>query len=321
MITAQKKQTERQSNASERPKVVVIVGPTASGKTALSIALSKTFNGEVISADSRQVYVGLDIGTGKVTKEEMSGVWHHLLDVADPRSVFSADAFVQYATRAIADCHARAVTPIIAGGTGFYIDALIGRITLGDVPADATLRASLSTYTPAELCTLLQECDPERYADIVRKNEVNNKVRLVRAIEIAKGGGNPHTIASEGPYDTLIIGITHPRDVLRQRINQRLHERIEQGMFAEVQRLHNDGLSWERMDQLGLEYRYSAQYLQGNLTLEKTEEILQQKIWQYARRQLTYWKRNANIQWFKPDDTTAISLCVKNFLTNDTNSN
>lgn len=297
-------------NKPEKQKVIVIVGPTASGKTALSIQLAKQYNGEVISADSRQVYIGLTIGTGKVTEEEMQGVRHHLLDVADPRTVFSADAFLHLASEALHDCYTRGVTPIIAGGTGFYIDALLGRTALGKAPADPTLRASLALYTTEELCELLGTLDARRYADIVAKHEVKNRVRLIRAIEIAKGVEKSTHDAPTQQYDALFIGVTHPRDVLKERINTRLRERIAAGMFEEMGHLHERGLSWERMHELGLEYRYGAQFLQGELSIENVEKILQHKIWQYARRQLTYFKRNSDIRWFAPHDESISKYCA-----------
>jgi tRNA dimethylallyltransferase len=315
-ITTKKGPTKRTTNASR--KVVVIVGPTASGKTALAVELSRTHDGEVISADSRQVYTGLNIGTGKVTRSEMKGVRHHLLDVANPRSVFSADMFVQKASTAIEQIYSRKHLPILAGGTGFYIDALMGRVALGAAPANPKLRSTLATHATAALWKLLQQKDPRRYADIVQKGELNNRVRLIRAIEIASAPAHTPapTQTNTQRYNVLYIGVTHPRDVLRKRINIRLAARIKRGMFLEMKRLHTKGLSWKRMRELGLEYRYGAEYLTGSLKRDEVETILQQKIWQYARRQATYWKRNTEIHWFHPSETKKISALVKNFLEN-----
>lgn len=299
-----------------KQKIIIIVGPTASGKTALSIRLAREYAGEVISADSRQVYKGLDIGTGKVTKQEMDGIPHHLIDVADPVDTFSADMFVRMARTAISTCKDHGHVPIIAGGTGFYIDALLGNVHLGGAPADKELRFRLSTWPTSDLCAHLQSLDERRYNSIVEKNETNNRVRLIRAIEIATHSPAHTTLhnKTDCPYDALWIGITHPREVLRERINIRLHERIENGMFDEMRRLHARGLTLKRMHELGLEYRYGAEYIQGNLSLEETERILQQKIWQYARRQTTYWKRNTHIRWFDVRDIQAISDTVRSFL-------
>lgn len=301
--------------ADRAQKIVVIVGPTASGKTALSIHLAKRYSGEVISADSRQVYTGLDIGTGKVTKTEMGSIRHHVLDILPPQKVFSADAFVHHAVLAIESIARRNHLPIIAGGTGFYIDALLGRVVLGDVPANASLRQKLAGYTTEKLCALLSKKNMARYLELKQKNELNNRVRLIRAIEIASGAKITYKTDVVLPqYDALIIGVTHPRDTLRERINARLAARIKRGMFKEMERLHARGLSWKRMRELGLEYRYGAEYLTGSLTRLEVETILQQKIWQYARRQLTYWKRNQNIQWFHPSEIQKIDRLVKTFL-------
>src|SRR3989344_2993718 len=163
-----------------KQKVLIIVGPTSSGKSALAVELARRFNGEVISADSRQVYKGLDIGTGKVTKREMRGVRHHLLDVASPKRVFTAHDFAERARAAIEDIASRGKLPVIAGGAGFYIDAFVGRIVLPEAPANAALRARLETKTAARLFALLKKKDPRRAKTI----EPRNKRRLIRALEI-----------------------------------------------------------------------------------------------------------------------------------------
>jgi tRNA dimethylallyltransferase len=310
--TTKKGATRDTSNAPH--KVVVIVGPTASGKTALAVELSRMYAGEVISADSRQVYRGLNIGTGKVTRSEMKGVPHHLIDVASPHTVFSADMFVQKASAAIEQICSRKHLPILAGGTGFYIDALMGKVTLGAVAANPHLRSTLARYTTEALWELLKQKDPKRYADISQKGELNNRVRLIRAIEIATTPTQPPPQKDIPNYNVLYIGVTHPRTVLRERINTRLAARIKRGMFLEMKRLHAHGLTWKRMRELGLEYRYGAEYLTGALTRSEVETILQQKIWQYARRQETYWKRNTKIHWFHPSETQKIRGLVADFL-------
>ncbi len=311
-ITTKKGATSGTSNVPR--KVVVIVGPTASGKTALAVELSRMYSGEVISADSRQVYKGLNIGTGKVTQSEMKGVPHHLIDVASPRAVFSADMFVHKASAAIEQIYSRKHLPILAGGTGFYIDALMGRVILGAVSANPHLRSTLAGYTTEALWELLKRKDPKRYADIVQKGELNNRVRLIRAIEIAANPTPPSRQKDIPRYNVLYIGVTHPRTALRERINMRLAARIKRGMFLEMKRLHARGLSWKRMRELGLEYRYGAEYLTGSLKRAEVETILQQKIWQYARRQETYWKRNAEIHWFHPSEIQKIRGLVADFL-------
>lgn len=277
-----------------KEKIVVIVGPTASGKTARAINLAKEIGGEVISADSRQVYKGLNIGTGKVTKREMAGIPHHLLDVASPKRTFTADDFKRHATRAIADILRRRKIPIIAGGTGFYIDVLLGTATLPEVPANKTLRAALQKKSAAELFSLLKKKDPSRAKTIDR----HNKVRLIRALEVIEALGKvPKVKARPLPYNVEWIGIKPDMVTLRKKIYARLLSRMRQGMVAEARRLHADGLSYRRMEELGLEYRYLARYLQGTLPKDEMLAELESKIYQYAKRQMTYWKRNKEIRW------------------------
>lgn len=292
-------------------KLLVIVGPTASGKSDLAVILAKRFNGEVISADSRQVYKGLDIGSGKITKREMRGVPHHLLDVRSPRSVFSVHDFMRLAERAVVDITARGKLPIIAGGTGFYIDALVYGRTFPEVPPNTTLRKQLETKSAEALFTKLEELDPERAADI----DPHNKVRLVRAIEIATTLGSvPKAQPQQVRFDACFIGVTWPDDVLKARIVKRLETRMKRGMVAEVKHLHANGLSWKRMEALGLEYRYLARYLCNTLTKEQLMTELAAKIWQYAKRQKMWFKRNKEITWFTPTDTKRIERHVVKWL-------
>lgn len=274
---------------------MVIVGPTASGKSTLAVRIAKQRHGEVISADSRQVYKGLDIGTGKITKREMRGIPHHLLDVSSPKTVFTAHDFVRLGRAAIADIHARGKVPIVCGGTGFYIDALVGRTTLAETPRDEKLRARLSRKSAAELFALLARKDAHRAAQMDTPSERNNKARLIRALEVASQNKKlPSSLLS---YDVEWIGIDWPDDVLKKRIRQRLRARMKAGMAAEVRCLHERGLSWKRMEELGLEYRYLSRYLRGHLSKRDMLTQLEHEIWQYAKRQRTWWRRNAEIGW------------------------
>lgn len=298
----------------KQPTIFVIVGPTASGKTALSIELAKKFDGEVISADSRQVYKGLDIGTGKVTKKEMAGIPHHLLDVVSPKKVFNANDFVLAGHEAIEDILKRGKVPIICGGTGFYIDALFGRVTLPNIPPNPRLRERLAKKSATELFALLKLKDPRRAKNIDR----HNPVRLIRALEIVAKLGKvpalpksravplhnsntftPHDRGSQ-TYQLIWIGIKPDDATLRAKIQTRLLQRMKAGMVKEARTLHARGLSYKRMDQLGLEYRYLALFLQKKLTKKEMLEQLEHKIWDYAQRQMRYWKRNREIQWFVP---------------------
>ena len=294
-----------------KPKVLVILGPTSSGKSALAVELARKFGGEVISADSRQVYRGLDIGTGKITKREMNGVPHHLLDEASPHRIFTADDFVNRARTAVRDVLKRGKLPIVAGGTGFYIDALVGRIVLPNVPPNKKLRVRLEKKSAAQLYALLKKKDPRRAKAI----EPHHKRRLIRALEIAASIGKSPTARSYlAVYDAFWVGIVPPVKELEKKIAIRLFARIRQGMVAEAKRLHAAGLSYKRMEQLGLEYRSLARLLQGIITRKQMVEELNRSIRKYAIRQMRYWKRNKDVRWFKTGDDGRIATRVRSWL-------
>lgn len=288
----------------KNPKIIVIVGPTASGKTSLSIDLSKRFNGEIISADSRQVYRGLDLGSGKVTKEEMSGITHHLLDVADPQSVYTASDFVRDGKIALNDILSRKKLPIIAGGTFFYIDALLEKISLSEAPPNPELRAKLEKLSLEELFTKLQAEDIERASAIDKAN----KRRLIRALEMIEAIGKVPPNQQTSPYNTLTIGIEVDITTHDQIIRQRIIDRLEQGMVAEVEGLLVDGVTHDRLEELGLEYRYISQYLRQLITYEEMIDTLTVKTRQFAKRQLTWLKRDNGIKWFKKDDENVFEV-------------
>jgi len=292
--------------------ILVIVGPTASGKTSLSIALAKRFRGEVISADSRQVYRGLDIGSGKVTPEEMAGVPHHLLDVADPMTTYTAHDFVHDATTAIHEITDRGNLPIIAGGTFFYVDTLLGKQTIPPVQPDEHLRASLDTQSTETLIKRLQELDPKRAATV----DVANRRRLVRAIEIATNLGTvpPPTPIQDTHYRALTLGIAIEKEALHHNIHIRLLERLEAGMVAEVETLLARGVTHERLEAFGLEYRYISRYLNGVLPYETMVTELETKSRQFAKRQMTWLKRDQSIIWVDKTNTQHIERVVEDFL-------
>lgn len=295
-----------------KPPAIAIVGPTASGKTALSIAIAKAFSGEVISADSRQVYRGMDIGTAKVTPEEMSGVPHHLLDVCDPQEVYTAMDFVRDAHTALTDITKRGKLPVVAGGTFFYLDLLKGKIAIPEVAPNSDLRTELESLSNTELIEKLKALDPLR-AEVI---DVDNPRRLVRAIEIATTLGSVPTITPvESPYRWLTLGIDVPLTVLEERIRQRILDRLEQGMIEEVERLHQAGISFKRLESFGLEYRSIASYLKGQIRKENMIEELVTKTRQFAKRQKTWLKRDNSIVWleFPADKKKALGL-VEDFL-------
>jgi tRNA dimethylallyltransferase len=295
----------RYKKAVSKPKVVAIVGPTASGKSALGIYLAQKLGGEIISADSRQVYKGLDIGTGKVTKKEMASVPHHLLSVAPPKRQFTADDFVKRSevilTRLI--YQTPTTTPIIVGGTGFYVDTLLGRMSFPNVPPDPKLRARLEKMSVEALYKLLANKDPVRAKTI----EPKHKRRIIRALEIAAALGASPTPAPEQKYEVLCLGTKPAPEVLQKNIHTRLLARMKQGMITEAIKLHNAGVSFKRMEELGLEYRYLARLLQKKLTKEEFLEQLEREINNYAKRQWRWFKRNKDIHWVK-NKTEALKL-------------
>lgn len=290
-------------SSAQMKKVLVIVGPTASGKSDLAVRLAKKFKGEIISADSRQVYKGLDIGTGKITRAEMKGVPHHLLDVADPKKQFNASDFVMLTNQAIAKIVNKNKLPVIVGGTGFYIDALAGNISLPDVPLNKKLREKLSKKSNQVLFRMLRQKDPKRAKTI----DLHNKVRLIRVLEIIeKLGKVPLRQPATSTRQFIYIGLK-PND-LNKRIEKRLMKRIP-GIIRETRKL-----SPKRAYELGLEYRFASLYLQGRLNKTEFIEKLNTAIHQYAKRQMTWFKRNKKIRWFKPEEYKQIEKYLQSVL-------
>ncbi len=299
------------------PKILVILGPTATGKSDFAVQLAKQFDGEIISADSRQVYKGLDLGTGKITKKEMMGVVHYGLDLVSPFGVkrgakggknlqgrFTVADFQKYAYEKIDDIISRGKLPILCGGTGFYIQSVVDGTILPEVSPDQKLRAQLAKKTTAQLVAILSKLDPERAKNI----DIQNPVRLVRAIEIARTLGKVPTVRTAPKYDALCIGLDTDDTVLKERILKRIHSRIKKGMIDEAVALHKKGLSYARMRELGLEYRHLADLLHGqnkagqkNLSARKKFiELLNIDIWHYVKRQRAWFKRDAGVLWVEP---------------------
>ncbi len=294
----------------QKPKLIAVVGATSTGKTAFSIQLAKSLGGEVVSVDSRQVYRGLNLGTGKVTKKEMGGVPHHMLDIASPKQTYTASTFTSDARRAIGEILNRGNIPILCGGTGFYLDMLLGRISTPEVPPNKVLRAKLSKKNATELYKQLKKLDPTRARSIDRRNPA----RLIRAIEIATALGKVPKVVSNEPYQTLTIGLTLSQEILEKRIKTRLQARLRAGMLREARKLHASGLSWKRMEELGLEYRYMARHLQGRISKREMELQLFTEIVHYAKRQKTWFKRDKKISWISPSDTKRALRTSRAFL-------
>lgn len=276
-------------------KLVVILGPTASGKSDLAVNLARRFSGEIISADSRQVYKGLNVGSGKITKKEMRGVPHHLLDVADPRRKFSAAKFQKLAFQAIGNIGKKEKLAFLVGGTGFYIQSVVDGIVIPDVPPNLKLRAQLGKKSVAQLFSMLQKSDPVRATTI----DAKNPYRLIRAIEIIEATKKPvQPLKTNRQFDVLQIGIKKSPEELKKLIARRLQKRMP-NMIAEVKKLWRGGLSFKRLEELGLEYRFVAQYLQQQFDREEMATLLQKEIEHYAKRQMTWFKRDKSIHWVR----------------------
>ena len=295
---------------SQKHKILVILGPTASGKSDLAVRLAKKFNGEVLSADSRQVYKSMNIGTGKITKKEMAGISHHMLDVASPKTIFDVARYQKMAHKKIADILKRGKLPIVCGGTGLYIKAIVENPSYSDIPPDLKLRERLEKKTVAQLFAMLKKIDRVRAETIDSKNPR----RMIRAIEIAKSAGQTPAIKSQPIYDALLIGIKPSREKLKSAIKARLQKRIRQGMIAEVKNLRARGVSWRRLEELGLEYKYAALYLQNKMSKEEMIKTLETKINQYAKRQITWFKKTPNVRWIST--TKKAGILVKKFAQN-----
>lgn len=275
-------------------KVIAIVGPTASGKSSLAIGLAKMLGGEIVSADSRQVYTGLDIGSGKVTKREQQRIPHHLLDVVSPMRQYTAARYIQDGQRAIRGILRRGKTPLFVGGTGFWLDTLLRGESVPNVQPNPALRKRLATLSASQLYSKLKQLDPRRAKTIDR----HNPVRLIRALEIVLATKKPVPQRTTQPtYDVLWLGLRPTQKKLHRAIHQRLFQRLRQGLVAEVRGLLKNGVLAKRLIALGLEYRYVTLHLQGKLTKVEMAKQLEHAIRQYAKRQMTWFKRHQDIHW------------------------
>lgn len=279
-------------------KLVVITGTNASGKSGLGIELAKKYSAEIVSADSRQVYKGLDLGSGKVTKEEMQGVPHHLLDVALPNDFFSLVDFQKQAYEAIDDILARDKKAFLVGGTGLYINAVVDGYNIKLQNPDMNLRRELNSRTREELIEIIKEKNPAALEGL----DLNNTQRIERTAERALAGDTGKRINTPG-YDTLVIGVTWPREVLYERIRERLDRRLDQGMIDEVIRLRAEGATDEFLYGLGLEYRYILMYLRGEFeSFDGFYNKLFMEIRHLAKGQMTWFRKRKDIHWIEMDD-------------------
>jgi tRNA dimethylallyltransferase len=295
-----------------RWNLLVVLGPTASGKTDLAVLLARRVGGEIISADSRQVYRGMDLGTGKDLAAYGSGlqcVPFHLIDICEPEEEFSLFSFCEgfhACFRAITD---RRRIPILAGGTGLYLDAVLRGYRMVPVPEDPLLRDRLAAEGMEALKKRLLDLCPELH----NSTDLKDRSRLIRAIEIARESGGRRQAEPHALISPLVIGIRFPREELRRRITARLEARLAAGMVDEVRGLHERGVPWQRLEALGLEYRYIGLHLQGRLTFEEMFATLNTKIHQFAKRQETWFRgmerKGVPIRWIDgPDVSTALAL-------------
>lgn len=288
--------------AYKKPALVVILGPTASGKSALGIALAQRFDGEIVSADSRQVYRGLDIGTAKVTPAEQALVPHHLLDVADPRDTYTVSQFQHAAITAIDAIIAHNRQPFLVGGSPHYIQAVVDNLDIPQVPPQPELRAELEAHSLPDLLAQLAELDPQSAATIDR----NNLRRILRALEVCLVTGKPFSEQrrmSHPLYNSLILGIQWPRDVLYKRIDMRIDERMQQGLVEEVENLLAGGLTHERLEAMGLEYRFVSRWLRGEfIDQAETVQRLKYATHDFVRRQLSWFRKDQRILWINGGD-------------------
>jgi len=302
-------------------KLIVILGPTASGKSDLAVAVAKKFNGEIISADSRQVYRGMNLGTGKMTKKKMQDIPHYLLNVADPKRRFTVAQYKELAQKAIKDIQRRGKIPIICGGTGFYIRAITDDLQIPEVKPDFKLRAKLEKKSTHELYRQLCELDPNRAVMIDPKNPR----RLIRALEIVLKTGKPvpalNVISTKAGiqvnseiqnldsgseagmtnnnFNVLFLGVKKSPTEIKKLIYKRLLKRFKQGMIAEVKNLRKSGVSWKRLDSFGLEYRWITKFLQKKTSYQKMITRMQKEIEHYAKRQMVWFKKypGEEIKW------------------------
>lgn len=291
------------------PKILVIVGPTASGKTRMAVELAQRHNGEVISADSMQIYRTMDIGTAKPTQEEMGGIPHHMIDVADPEEDFSVARYVEMAARCVDDVLAQGKLPIVAGGTGLYIDSLLSGRTFAPFSPDSALRGELERELAEKggqaMLEALAQVDPET----AQRLHPNDHKRIVRALEVYRSTGktitqhNRETQAIPPRYDALTIGLAfQDRQAMWRRIDQRVDEMVAAGLEDEVRRLLTSGISPKCTAMQAIGYKEFTQALSGEMTWQEAADVVKLRSRQYAKRQLTWFGRNPNTRWVRWDD-------------------
>jgi len=297
-------------NTKNKQNILVILGPTASGKTSLGVEIAHKFNGEIISADSRQVYKYMDIGTGKDLIEykiENTLIPYHLIDVVDPKTEFNLAKFQKLANIAIEKILQKNKLPVIVGGTGLYLQALVDDYDLSSVKTDKTLRNNLEKKTTEELLKILTELNPTKVKEL-HISDQKNKRRLIRYIEIHKSKQICYNKKKKKNYNFILIGLTWPRELLKERIYKRLIQRLEnENMVEEIAGLHKKHkVTWKRMENFGLEYKYITLYLRKKLSYDEMVEQLNIASRQFAKRQVSWFRRwekqGTKINWIQNKD-------------------
>lgn len=294
-----------------KSKIVVILGPTSVGKSDFAIALAKKYNGEIISADSRQVYTGATLLSGAVTEPEREAITHHLISIASLKKNYNVNRFVRDSKKKIKQIERVGKLPIICGGTAMYIDALLYNQVFPEVKPDASLRKELAKKSNTQLYALLTELDPARAATI----DQQNPRRLIRAIEIARVLGQVPAISYDAPdYKSLVLGLHLPKEVLDARIKERVYARGIKKMLLEIKALHESGISLERLETFGLEFKCFSALFAKKLSEDQAVEKLYFDTIHYAKRQITWWKRNPEIVWLAPSETMQAEKLLQEFL-------
>ena len=302
--------TRHKDKKDKLKKIIVIVGPTSSGKSELAVEIAKKIKGEVISADSRQIYKNLDIGTGKITKKEMKGVPHHLLDIISPKKNFTVSQYQKIALKKIKNIWKRGKIPIICGGTGFYIQALIDGIILPKAGQNPKLREKLEKLETEKLFKLLKKKDPRRTKNI----DPYNRRRLIRALEIVHALGKvPPLRKNPLPAKTLFIGLQKTKNELEKNIEKRIKQWLRKGLLKEVEKLLKKiKLPQKRFKELGLVYIWALKLYKKEINREEFINSLKKELLKYAKRQMTWFKKDKRIIWIK--DKSEIDKLLKNFL-------
>ena len=288
-------------------KVIAVCGPTASGKTALAIEIAKRFDGEIVSCDSMQIYKYMDIGTAKATSDEQRAVKHHMIDFLEPKVKYSVADFAVRARDCIDDIITRGKTPILAGGTGLYLDSILNNIAFDDFGSDPKFREEMELLAEKEGNDAVHKLLLEKDSQAAQKIHPNNLRRVIRALEVCHLTNKTFTEVNkesrrEAVYDALIFAIDADREILYNRINERVDRMMKEGLVDEVKRLCDMGIDRNTTAMQAIGYKEVLEYLEGKLNIDEMTELIKQESRRYAKRQLTWFRRNEKINWVRPNE-------------------